>query len=230
MSQILQRYCLPFSQRVLAGVLAGVLALCMAGCASILAPARVELPKRYSLDSPSAPIGSAMSPMPLMPKMPARPTASGAPTLLVSMPYATVGFDSTHMMYLRQAHQLEYFARSEWVDTPARMLLPRLIDSLAASGIFGAVLPAPASARADFVLDVQLLRLQQEFLTQPSQIHLTVRVVLLDNTRHQVLAWREFDSIVKADSDTAYGGVLASQQAVQAVLTQLVAFCRDHAR
>ena len=222
-----------FSQKVRALSQRGlscVLALCVAGCSSVLAPAKVELPKRYSLDSMSAPIMPAIPAMPAMSVLPPQPASPGAPTLLVNMPYATVGFDSTHMIYLRQAHQLEYFARSEWVDTPARMLLPRIIESLAASGIFGAVLPAPASARADFVLDVQLLRLQQEFLTQPSQIHLTVRVVLLDNTRHQVLAWRELDSTVKAGSDTAYGGVLASHQALQAVLLQLVAFCRDNAR
>lgn len=200
-------------------LLPGLLTLCLAGCSSLLAPARIELPKRYSLDSLSGPT---------MPNLPTQPAHPAARTLLVSMPHETVGFDSVHMIYLRQPHQLEYFAHSEWIDTPARMLLPRITESLGASGIFAAVLSGPASARADFVLDVQLLRLQQEFLTRPSQLHLTLRVVLLDNTRHQVLAWRELDSRVETSTENAYGGVLASHQAVQAVLQQLVAFCRDH--
>jgi cholesterol transport system auxiliary component len=200
-------------------LLPGLLTLCLAGCSSLLAPAKSELPKRYSLDSLSGPT---------MPNLPTQPAHPAARTLLVSMPHETVGFDSVHMIYLRQPHQLEYFAHSEWIDTPARMLLPRITESLGASGIFAAVLSGPASARADFVLDVQLLRLQQEFLTRPSQLHLTLRVVLLDNTRHQVLAWRELDSRVETSTENAFGGVLASHQAVQAVLQQLVAFCRDH--
>lgn len=212
-------------------LLPGLLTLCLAGCSSLLAPAKVELPKRYSLDSlsgPTVPTLSTPSPVPTMPNLPTQPAHPAAPTLLVSMPHETVGFDSVHMIYLRQPHQLEYFAHSEWIDTPARMLLPRITESLGASGIFAAVLSGPASARADFVLDVQLLRLQQEFLTRPSQLHLTLRVVLRDNTRHQVLAWRELDSRVETSTENAYGGVLASHQAVQAVLQQLVAFCRDH--
>lgn len=208
-------------------LLPGLLTLCLAGCSSLLAPAKIELPKRYSLDSRSGPTVPTM-PTPTMQNLPARPARPAAPTLLVSMPSETVGFDSVHMIYLRQPHQLEYFAHSEWIDTPARMLLPRITESLGASGVFAAVLSAPASARADFVLDVQLLRLQQEFLTRPSQLRLTLRVVLLDNTRHQVLAWRELDSRVETSTENAYGGVLASHQALQAVLQQLVAFCRDH--
>ncbi len=210
-------------------VLACVLALSVAGCSSVLSPVKIEQPKRYSLDSLSGPTVPTLSPVSAMPNLPARPASTGTRTLLVSMPHETVGFDSNHMIYLRQPHQLEYFAHSEWIDTPARMLLPRITESLGASGIFAAVLSGPASARADLVLDVQLLRLQQEFLSQPSQLHLTLRVVLLDNTRHQVLAWRELDSRVATSSENALGGVLASHQAVQAVLQQLVAFCRDNA-
>ncbi len=211
-------------------VLACVLALSMAGCSSVLAPVKIEQPKRYSLDSLSGLALPTLSPAPPLPILPARPGSPAAQTLLVSMPHETVGFDSNHMIYLRQPHQLEYFAQSEWIDTPARMLLPRITASLGASGIFAAVLSGPASARADLVLDVQLLRLQQEFLSQPSQLHLTLRVVLLDNTRHQVLAWRELDSRVATSSENALGGVLASHQAVHEVLQQLVAFCRDNAK
>jgi cholesterol transport system auxiliary component len=32
------------------------------------------------------------------------------------------GFDSRHIVYVRQASQLAHYAHNEWVDTPARMV------------------------------------------------------------------------------------------------------------
>src|SRR6185503_13397866 len=48
------------------------------------------------------------------------PAAATAPTLIVSPPRAAAGFDSHHIVYVRQASQLEHYAHNEWVDTPAR--------------------------------------------------------------------------------------------------------------
>jgi cholesterol transport system auxiliary component len=39
------------------------------------------------------------------------------PTLILSPPHAAAGFDSRHIVYVRQASQLEHYAHNEWVDT-----------------------------------------------------------------------------------------------------------------
>jgi len=49
---------------------------------------------------------------------------SKAPTLLINPPHAAAGFDSPRIIYLREAHKLDYFALSQWVEPPARMLGP----------------------------------------------------------------------------------------------------------
>ena len=46
----------------------------------------------------------------------------------------------------------------------------------------------------------------------------------------QVLAWREFDSVVPSSSEDPYGGVLAANLAVQKALESLAAFCAETAR
>lgn len=184
----------------------------LSACSSLLAPAPLVIPARYAFEVASAPV---------------RLPAAGAPVLVVNPLRAASGYGSRHMMYVRKAQQLEYFAQNEWVDTPASMLLPVLVGSLANSGIYSAVLPTGASAQGQLTLDVELVRLQHEFIRVPSQVHVTLRVALLDSGTRQVLAWRELDVAVAATSDTPYGGVLATREALQLLLPQLTEFCRQ---
>jgi cholesterol transport system auxiliary component len=92
------------------------------------------------------------------------------------------------------------------------------------------VVPAPSIAAGDLRLDTDIIRLQQDFSSQPSRVRFTLRAYLVDNTTRQMLAWREFDASVAAASEDSHGGVVAANQAVQAVLEQLAAFCTETAR
>jgi cholesterol transport system auxiliary component len=134
------------------------------------------------------------------------------------------------MIYLRRPQELEAFAFHEWVDTPARMLAPLLVRSLQGSGAFSAVLLAPSAATGTLRLETELIRLQQDFGTRPSQVQLTLRGVLLDTATRQVIAWREFDEKVPAATDDPVGGAEAAQEATQRVLAALAAFCATLAR
>jgi cholesterol transport system auxiliary component len=121
---------------------------------------------------------------------------------------------------------LEYFARNEWVDTPARMLGPLLVAHLQADSAYSAVVLAPSTALGDFQLDTTVLRLQQNFNTSPSTVTFTLRASVTHNKTRRVIAWREFERIVATTADTPQAGVVAANQAVQGVLTELAAFCR----
>ena len=48
-----------------------------------------------------------------------------------------------------------------------------------------------------------------------------MRASLVDATSRRVIATRDFEGLVKASSDDPYGGVLAANQTVQAVLGKL---------
>lgn len=56
------------------------------------------------------------------------------------------GFDSQRIIYVREPYQLEYFVHSEWIDTPARMIAPRIVAALEDTGAFRAVVLAPSAA------------------------------------------------------------------------------------
>ena len=77
------------------------------------------------------------------------------------------------------------------------------------------MLRAPTAATAELRLDTELIRLQHEFLVQPSRVRLTLRAVLVDIATRRVVAWREFDTSVPSASEDPYGGVVAANQAVR---------------
>lgn len=145
-------------------------------------------------------------------------------TLIVSPPQAASGFDSQRMVYVRQNHRLEYFAHSEWVDAPARLLGPLLVSAAQRTGAFAAVVLASGTAAGDLRLGTELLQLQHNFQTQPSLVQVSLRVYLTDEKTRRVLAWQTLSAQAPASSDTPQGGVAAANQAVQAVLVQLEQF------
>mgnify|MGYP001370433122 FL=1 len=145
--------------------------------------------------------------------------------LAVSMPRARPGFDSAQMAYERRSHELEYFTKNRWADTPPRMLAPLLAEALDQSGGLRAGVQAPGAASADLRLDVEIVRLLQDFSTRPSRVRFTLRVQLVDVGTRRVLATREFDETENAPSDDAYGGVIAANRALERLLGQVVDFC-----
>lgn len=184
-------------------------AMLFASCTGLQAP-QVEIPHLYVLD--------------------ARPAIKAAQVkrdlvLAVSMPRARPGFDTPQMAYLRQPHELDYFVVNRWADTPSRMLGPLLAQALEQTGSFRAIVQTPGVISADIRLDTELIRLQQDFQTQPSRVQLTLRAQLIDVVGKRVIAVKIFDEAENATSDDPYGGVIAANRVVQRVLGQLADFC-----
>ncbi len=194
--------------------------LLLAGCG--LLPKPTAPPSFHSLDR-------AAIPAPAKPAVAAMPFDS-APTLIVNPPHAAAGFDSKHIVYLRQAHKLEYFAHHEWIDTPARMLAPLMIAAIESSGSFRAVVLTPSAASGNMTLDTEIVGFAHDFSTSPSRVRFALHAVMVDSATRQVLGWREFDASIAAKSEDPEGGVVAANRAVQQVLEQLTSFCVEVAK
>jgi cholesterol transport system auxiliary component len=155
------------------------------------------------------------------------PRAKRDLVLAVSMPRARPGFDTPQMAYERRPHEIEYFTRNRWADSPARMLAPLLAQALEQSGTLRAVVQAPGAAAADRRLDVEIVRLVQDFSVRPSRVRFTLRAQLIDVGARRVLATREFDEVESAPSDDPYGGVIAANRALERLLGELADFCAE---
>ena len=186
--------------------LAGLL---LAGCTGLFAP-QGNSPNIYVLDA--------------RPAVPAS-TVKRDLVLAVNMPQARPGFETAQIAYLRQPHELNYFANSRWADTPAHMLRPLLIQAIEQSASFRAAVQTASAVPADIRLDIELIRLQQDFTSRPSRIQLTLQAQLIDVRSKRVLAVQQFDATENADREDAYGGVSATNRLVQRVLGQVAEFC-----
>ncbi len=202
--------------RACAAVLCFALA---AGCSALKPGATPPSPTYYSLDASAAP---APAPRAAAPRSPH--------TLVVNETQAAAAYDSQKIIYVRQAHKLEYFAHNEWADPPARMISSLIVGTLERSGAFRAVVSSPGSASGELRLDTEVLLLQQEFMTAPSQVRFALRAYLSEGGTRRVVATRDFEVLVPAPSDDPYGGVQAANSAVQKALEQLAAFCAQAAQ
>ena len=198
---------------------ATLVALAATGC-GLQHPA--VTPTYYTFDAAAKP-PAAVAPAPASSNAP-------LPTLIVNPVHASAGFDSKRIIYQREANKQEYFAYNEWVDTPARMLTPLLVGALERNGAFRAVVQTPSAAAGDLRLDLELVRLQQDFTTTPSRVRLTLHAYVMDDTSRRVLAWRDIQVETAAATDDPRGGVAAANLAVRDALGQLAGFCAEAAR
>ncbi len=197
-------------------LLAGALSLLAISACSLLQPTTTHIPNFYALEGVS---GKAAAVAP-----------TSAPTLIISPPHAAAGFDSKRMIYLRENHKLEHFAHSEWIEPPARMVAPLIVDAIVRGGAFRAVVLTPSTAAGDFRLDSEIIRLQQDFRTRPGTVRFTLRATLIDENTRRVVAWREFDQSVATSSEDPYGGVVGANRAVQSTLENLANFAVETTR
>jgi cholesterol transport system auxiliary component len=160
----------------------------------------------------------------------ARPAGGNGPVLLVSTPQAEPGFETPRMVYVKRPYELEYFAANQWADAPARMFTPLLVQALSQSGAWRDVVLLPSSVTGDLRLDSYGFALQQEFLQQPSRVRVTSRAQLVDLKQSTIVGMQTFEAIELASSENAYGGVLAANRAVAALLDQMASWLRECVR
>lgn len=149
------------------------------------------------------------------------------PVLLVSPPQAEPGFETQRMVYVKRPYELEYYAVNQWADTPVKMFLPLLVQTLNQSGIWRDVVPVSGSVPGDYRFDSYAFALQHEFTQQPSRVRVTVRAQLVDIKRSTIVGTQTFEAIELAQSENAYGGVLAANRAVGGLLDQIDSWLRQ---
>ncbi len=151
-------------------------------------------------------------------------------TIFVSQTEAAASYRTEQMLYVKKPFSLTAFSKNSWVNPPADMLFPLIIQSLQRSGYFYAVTSNPSLASADYRLDTLLLELQQSFLVKPSVVALGAKVVLIRVSDSRVIASKIISVHVKTPFDTPYGGVIAANRATTNFTAELTSFVSKHIR
>lgn len=165
--------------------------------ASALVTGCVSLPREES-----QPMRTFLLSQPREPDDPAaagiRRGAPGVGVLLIGVPQAQPGFDSTRMAYMRRPYEVQYYAVNQWADPPTRMLVPLLVRALEGRGMAHAVVALPTSVRGDIRLDVDQVAMVQEFLEQPSRLRMGLRARLVKLPESTVVGSRLFDRAARS--------------------------------
>lgn len=158
------------------------------------------------------------------------PPGDDVPVLIIATPRAHGAYDTSRIAYMQKQFGLRYYVNSRWADTPARMLAPLLAEAMNASGRFQAVYASPGRVSGVIRLDTELLRFHQDFTVQPSEMHVTLRALLIDPANQRVIASHLFDIREAATSEDTYGGVQAANRATMQLMEQLAQFCLESVR
>ncbi|MGQ0591288.1 MAG: ABC-type transport auxiliary lipoprotein family protein, partial [Gammaproteobacteria bacterium] len=110
----------------------------------------------------------------------------------------------------------------------ARLIEPLIVAAAEASGGFEAVVSAGTGLSTEIRLDTEIVRIEHELQSAPSQGRLTLRAQLVDVARGRVIGTQIFDASVPSRSDDAEGAVAAIDAALARVLEQVVAFCLNN--
>jgi cholesterol transport system auxiliary component len=197
--------------KILITFLMGLCAIMINGCSAVKMPVK----NQYQLSAYCSK-QFAKTPLPI--------------TLLATVPEAAAGYQTEEMLYVKKPYELEPFAKNAWADPPGDMLYPLIIQSLQHTNLFEAVTSNSYTLGADYRLDTQLLRLQQNFLRKPSFIEFSAKIVLTHVSDHQVLASKIINLQIPCLSDTPYGGVIAANKASQIFTSQLAHFVVAHVK
>jgi len=145
---------------------------------------------------------------------------------LVVAPVQSVPIYNTNLIaYSTHPYQIAYFAKNTWAATPADMLQPLIIETLQNTHYFHAVNSSQMTGHYDYILNTQLIELQQNFYPAYSVVRLTLRAQLVSAAHGYIIAAKEFSVTETAPQNTPYGGVIAANHATTRLLAQLAQFC-----
>jgi cholesterol transport system auxiliary component len=154
--------------------------------------------------------------------------ASSVGTLLVNLPREHNGGNSNGIAYLLRPHELRYYSYNQWADSPARLLLPLLVQAMEQTHCWGTVAQAAVAVHGDYRLETTILQWQQEFFPSPSRVRITLRAQLIDIQKLDVAMARRFETVEEAPSSDAYGAVLASNRAINRLLGDIAEWIKTN--
>lgn len=154
------------------------------------------------------------------------PPAQRAAAVLRVDPIAAPAWLDTRNMYYRldyhNAAEVLAYSESRWQAPPPEMLRGILVEHLAGSGDWKAVLGSNDSAQANYALHLRLLAFEQDFSSpQASAGVLRIRASLVDLKNDAVRAQKTFDYHVPASAANAQAGAAALAHAGDVLAQQL---------
>jgi cholesterol transport system auxiliary component len=144
-------------------------------------------------------------------------------SLVIGRPGANPAIDTTRIALVRRGVEIEYYANARWVDRPAAMLQPILVQSFRSSGAIAVIGDDRAAFRPDFVLNTDLVAfhaLQQE--GAPPEVRVDIASSLIQMPRRNPAGATEIGRTVQATAGDLIAIAAAFDDALGKVIKRVV--------
>jgi cholesterol transport system auxiliary component len=143
-------------------------------------------------------------------------------SLVVDRPTIDRAIDTTRIARMRGV-EVEYYGDAEWVDRPAAMIEPLIIQSFRNSGAIAVVADRRSDVRPDFMLQTNISAFQvQQTDSSPPEARVVMSARLMSMPRREVVGTTEIGRTVPARAGDLESIVLALDDALGKVLKRLV--------
>ena len=151
---------------------------------------------------------------------PAPKIRKGNPVLQIAPVAAVTALQGSDFLYRRGGPVVHRFARHRWLAPPAELIDQALMEHLAPRLPFTVVRPGQG-VMPPATLNLTLLRLEQVFTGEGSEIHLVLQAQLVDRDRGRVVGTRLFRYRQPAPEASPRGGAEAAGIALGRFFTEL---------
>ncbi|HEY3909603.1 MAG TPA: ABC-type transport auxiliary lipoprotein family protein [Stellaceae bacterium] len=144
--------------------------------------------------------------------------------LLIDLPQAPAGIDTSRIALSRSPLSLDYYADSEWTDRVTALVQTALLASFENSGAITAIDRESIGLRPDFVLETEIRHFEAVYdrNTAPPTAWVAIIARLVAMPRRRIAAQTAFERRVPAAANNIPDAVAAINSAADAVMREIV--------
>jgi cholesterol transport system auxiliary component len=144
--------------------------------------------------------------------------------ILVDVPLAPAGLDSSRIALSRSAISIDYFADSEWTDRAPLLVQTALVESFEESNTINAIDRESVGLRADFVLKTEIRHFEAVYDSPngPPDVWTAINVRLVNPSNRDIVAQRSFEQRQRASANDIPSIIAAFDEALGGVMKDIV--------
>jgi len=144
--------------------------------------------------------------------------------LLIDVPLAPPGLDTSRIALSRSAISIDYFADSEWTDRIPLLLQTALLQTFEDSGAMRAIDRESANLRADFILDPEIRHFEAVYdsANGAPEARVSINIRLVDPIGRDIVAQASLEDRRRASANDVPAIIWAFNEALGEVMKEIV--------
>jgi len=144
--------------------------------------------------------------------------------ILVDVPLAPAGLDSSRIALSRTAVSIDYFADSEWTDRAPLLVQTALVESFENSNTINAIDRESVGLRADFILKTEIRHFEAVYDSPngPPDVWAAINVRLVNPSNRDIVAQSSFERRQRASANDVPSVIAAFDEALGGLMKDIV--------